>query len=75
MEWNRQFLEKIGDYGRQFLWFYTFFYGFCGVESAKINRNCGLESAISIVKYINMWILRGYSFLMVLSSWSPRPMV
>lgn len=51
------------------------FWGFCGMESAKINRNCGLESAISIVKYINMWILRCYSFLMVLSSWSPRPMV
>lgn len=50
------------------------FWGFCGMESAKINRNCGLESAISIVKYIsiakyiNMWILRCYSFLMVLSS-------
>lgn len=30
------------------------FWGFCGMESAKINRNCGLESAISIVKYISM---------------------
>lgn len=26
------------------------FWGFCGMESAKINRNCGLESAISIKK-------------------------
>ena len=61
---------------RSAIWeFFGSFLGVCGMESVKINRNCGLESAISIAKYINMWILRCYSFLMVLSSWSPRPMV